>query len=170
MLVCPLLEPLPPPCRRGGSTSTLRFGGSVHHHPLLAAFNIRHALTGVPGLASQTAIPASGIHSMQLDPSDPRRLAFHLGCGWSGVLSLHGATAGSGGSSSGSGGSITHLHAPAHAHPDQPLGSQEGGAAAATASVAQMLLWASTAAPGGADSGALPGPQLCLPCRQDLVL
>lgn len=142
----------------------------MHHHPLLAAFNIRHALTGVPGLASQTAIPASGIHSMQLDPSDPRRLAFHLGCGWSGVLSLHGATAGSGGSSSGSGGSITHLHAPAHAHPDQPLGSQEGGAAAATASVAQMLLWASTAAPGGADSGALPGPQLCLPCRQDLVL
>jgi len=44
----------------------MRFGGTVHHHPLLASFNIRFALTGVPGLASQTAIPASAVHSMQV--------------------------------------------------------------------------------------------------------
>ncbi len=55
-----------PTCRRGGRSSTMRFGGTVHHHPLLASFNIRFALTGVPGLASQTAIPASAVHSMQV--------------------------------------------------------------------------------------------------------
>lgn len=198
---------------RGGSSSTLRFGGTVHHHPLLASINLRHALTGVPGLASQTFIPASAVHSMQvsapaclpacptaclqpllqpsaailqaftwlstmkchvmplvladlaaqlpavparlpalpycsallqLDPCDPWRLAFHLGCGWSGVLHLHSST-------------ITHLHAPAHAfYAEEPpggaglAGADEG---AATASVAQMLLWASTAAPGAGQYG-----------------
>ena len=44
----------------------MRFGGAVHHHPLLASFNMRFALTGVPGLASQTTIPASAVHSMQV--------------------------------------------------------------------------------------------------------
>lgn len=38
----------------------------MHHHPPLAAVNLRYALTGVPGLASQTAIPASAVHSMQV--------------------------------------------------------------------------------------------------------
>ena len=38
---------------------------------------------------------------MQLDPRDERRLAFHLGCGWSGVLDLATQT-------------ITHVHAPAN--------------------------------------------------------
>lgn len=40
----------------------------MHHHPLLASFNLRYALTAVPGLASQTSIPASGVHSMQVRP------------------------------------------------------------------------------------------------------
>jgi hypothetical protein len=140
---------------RGGASSALRFGGTVHHHPLLAAVSLRLALTAVPGLASQTAIPASGVQSLALDPRDPRRLAFHLGCGWSGVLRLQG-----GGASA-----VTHLHAPAHPHPDEPLaaaggGSTQGsGAAAAAASVAQMLLWASTAAPG--EPCTPPPPEHC---------
>jgi hypothetical protein len=64
-----LFYPHPLPARahrRGGSCSTLRFGGSVHHHPLLASVNLRYALTAVPGLARQTAIPASAVHSMQV--------------------------------------------------------------------------------------------------------
>lgn len=62
------MHPTPnlPVARSGGSTSTLRFGGTVHHHPLLASVNLRYALTAVPGLASQTPIPASGVHSMQV--------------------------------------------------------------------------------------------------------
>ena len=38
----------------------------MHHHPLLASVNLRYALTAVPGLASQTAIPARAVHSMQV--------------------------------------------------------------------------------------------------------
>ncbi len=74
---------------------------------------------------------------MQLDPSNPCRLAFHLGCGWSGVLHLHS-------------GAVTHLHAPAHALFAEEAPGGLGDEGAATASVAQMLLWASTAAPGAA--------------------
>mgnify|MGYP006973288484 CR=1 FL=1 len=47
---------------------------------------------------------------MQGDPLDERRLGFHLGCGWSGVLDLPSQA-------------ITHLHAP-----PQLLGPATGGA------------------------------------------
>ncbi|KAL4426389.1 hypothetical protein ABPG77_004683 [Micractinium sp. CCAP 211/92] len=144
---------------RGGSTSTLRFGGTVHHHPLLASVNLRYALTAVPGLASQTPIPASGVHSMQLDPSNPCRLAFHLGCGWSGVLHLHS-------------GAVTHLHAPSHALFAEEAPGGLGDEGAATASVAQMLLWASTAAPALHRQAAWTpdGRRYCVPSRRDDTL
>lgn len=142
---------------RGGSSSTMRFGGTVHHHPLLASVNLRHALTAVPGLARQTAIPSSAVQSMQLDPCDPRRLAFHLACGWSGVLCMEG----------GGGSTVTHLHAPAHTYPESQAPTvastapAEGGAVALPApSAVQMLLLASTAAPGAAVS--LPVWGMCL--------
>ncbi len=52
---------------RGGSSGTVHFGsGGVYHHPLLDSVNLRLALALVPGLASQTAIPASGVQWLQV--------------------------------------------------------------------------------------------------------
>lgn len=51
---------------RGGSSGTLRFGGTVHHHPLLESISLRAALTAVPGLADQTSIPASAVQWLQV--------------------------------------------------------------------------------------------------------
>jgi len=48
----------------------------VHHHPLLASVNLRYALTAVPGLASQTSIPASAVHSMQVQRWLAKRLSW----------------------------------------------------------------------------------------------
>ncbi|GAB4817829.1 hypothetical protein N2152v2_004875 [Parachlorella kessleri] len=85
---------------RGGSSGALRLGSNgVYHHPVLSSLHLRLALTAVPGLASQTAIPAAAIQWLQGDPLDERRLGFHLGCGWSGVVDLPSQA-------------ITHLHAP----------------------------------------------------------
>ena len=95
-----------------------------------------------PAAHTAGALPPSHATPLQLDPTDCRRLAFHLGCGWSGVLDLHA-------------GAITHLHAPAHAPYEEPAGPAAGAAGdgAAFTSVAQMLLWASTAAPGELGQG-----------------
>lgn len=198
---------------RGGSSGALRFGGTVHHHPLLDSLSLRLALTAVPGLADQTAIPASGVQWLQVgwggdsrakrsgklalrphrhviiaatqpradescctcncvstsasgitptfpavsrapallpsaavsspltcchfrmlqcDPRDERRLGFHLGCGWSGVLDLTART-------------ITHLHAP------PPLQQHLGG---------DVGVVASTAAGSGMEFA--PGAERCL--------
>lgn len=110
---------------RGGSGGALRFGGVVQHHPMLACTTLRSALTAVPGLAAQAGgVPPCAVHSMQLDPLNPRRLAFHLGCGWSGVLDLVSRL-------------VTHVHAP-------PLGLAEDPPDGAPT----PALWPGVAAPG----------------------
>lgn len=113
---------------RGGCGGALRFGGVLHHHPMLACVNLRAALGQVAGLAEQAGgVPSCRIHSMAIDPGAPARVGFHLGCGWSGVLDLASRH-------------ITHVHAPPqHLVDEQP--SAEDGARA-------LVLWAQTAAPG----------------------
>eukprot|EP00887_Chlorella_sp_A99_P005412 scaffold1.g5412.t1 len=136
---------------RGGSGSALRFGAvGLHHHPPLGAVGLRGALAGVPGLLEQTGIPASAVQSMQLDPCDPRRLGFHLGCGWSGVLDLVSQA-------------VTHVHAPAHAFADE---GQLGGA---DATAAQLLPWSATAAPAlhRRACWTANGGRFCVPSRRD---
>ena len=115
---------------RGGAGGAPRLGaGGLHHHPPLGAVSLRHSLAAVPGLLEQTGIPASAVHSMAFDPVDPRRLGFHLGCGWSGVLDLASQV-------------VTHVHAPAHAFAD------EHQLAADDVTVTQLMVWSATAAPG----------------------
>jgi WD40 repeat protein len=85
---------------RGGSGGALRFGGVVCPHPFLGSIRLDAALHSVPGLkAAAGHIPDALLRTLRLDPVDPRRLGFHLSCGWSGVLDLVTEA-------------ITHIHAP----------------------------------------------------------
>ncbi len=112
---------------RGGSGGALRFGGVLHHHPILTAVDLRSALLEVPNLAEQAGnVPLCAVHGMVLSPRAPHRAGFHLGCGWSGVLDLHTKR-------------ITHLHAP-----PQPLVDEQPTAADGARA---MVLWAQMAAP-----------------------
>lgn len=89
--------------RKGGGAA-VTFGGVLYQHPSIMCVSLRNALLDIPGLALECGgIPICSIHSFMLDPSDPARLGFHLGCGWSGVFDMSSET-------------ITHIHAPA-----QPL-------------------------------------------------
>jgi hypothetical protein len=113
---------------RGGSGGALRFGGVPNHHPILTAVDLRTALSRVPGLAEQAGrVPVASIHSMSLSPSAPHRAAFHLGCGWSGILDLYSKE-------------ITHVHAPPQALVDEQPTAEDGARA--------MVAWAQMAAPG----------------------
>jgi len=112
---------------RGGRGGALRFGGVPHHHPMLTCVNLRIALTEITALLEQSGgIPLCTVQSMAPDPLNPRRVGFHLGCGWSGVLDLPTRK-------------ITHVHAPPQTLvAEQP--TPEDGARA-------MVLWAQMAAP-----------------------
>ncbi len=86
---------------RGGSGGALLFGGVPHRHALLACHDVRAALARVPGLAAEAGgVPRSALAGAAADPRDPRRVAFHLRCGWAGVLDLESGRA-------------THVYAPA---------------------------------------------------------
>lgn len=112
---------------RGGSGGALRFGGIIHHHPILTTVDLRLALLEVPNLAEQAgSVPSCAVHAMVLNPHAPHRAGFHLGCGWSGVLDLHSKR-------------VTHLHAP-----PQPLVDEQP---TATDGARAMVLWAQMAAP-----------------------
>ncbi len=112
---------------RGGSGGALRFGGIIHHHPILTAVDLRLALLDVPNLAEQAgSVPSCAVHAMVLNPRAPHRAGFHLGCGWSGVLDLRSKR-------------VTHLHAP-----PQPLVDEQPTAADGARA---MVLWAQMAAP-----------------------
>jgi hypothetical protein len=51
---------------RGGRDSTVRFGGVVHSHPTLAAFNLKASIAEVPGLTEQTDIPHCSIQQLKV--------------------------------------------------------------------------------------------------------
>ncbi len=68
---------------RGGTTAA-RALGSQGQHPAVVEVAVRQALMQVPELEQQTSIVRSAVQSLNLDPVDPNRLAFHLQSGWSG--------------------------------------------------------------------------------------
>lgn len=73
---------------RGGTTAA-RALGSQGQHPAVVEVVVRQALMQVPELEQQTSIARSAVQSINLDPVDPNRLAFHLQSGWSGPPSPH---------------------------------------------------------------------------------
>ncbi len=73
---------------RGGSTAA-RALGSQGQHPAVVEVAVRQALMQVPELEQQTSIVRSAVQSLNLDPVDPNRLAFHLQSGWSGEPHTH---------------------------------------------------------------------------------
>ncbi|DBA71631.1 hypothetical protein WJX79_004770 [Trebouxia sp. C0005] len=83
---------------RGGTTAA-RALGSQGQHPAVVEVVVRQALMQVPELEQQTSIVRSAVQSLNLDPVDPNRLAFHLQSGWSGVLDLTRQA-------------VTHVHCP----------------------------------------------------------
>ncbi len=68
---------------RGGTSSAMALG-SQGHHPAVLEVVLRQALMQLPELEQQTSIVRSAVNSINLDPVDPNRLAFHLASGWSG--------------------------------------------------------------------------------------
>lgn len=67
------------------SSSAPSFGASgVRHHNLLGYIDLRRELVKIQELAQETTIPTFQLESLQLDPQDSTRAAFHLSCGWSG--------------------------------------------------------------------------------------
>lgn len=112
---------------RGGSGGALRFGGIIHHHPILSCTDLRTALAAVPGLLAQAgSVPTCAIQSMSLSPVAPYRAGFHLGCGWSGVLDLRSRR-------------VTHVHAPSQPLVDEQPTAADGARA--------MVMWTQMAAP-----------------------
>ena len=68
---------------RGGHAPVQALGAhGPARHPLLASFHLRGVLARAPSLAAQSA---SALHSLLVDPGDPRRAAFTLACGWAGA-------------------------------------------------------------------------------------
>ncbi|XP_048324059.2 uncharacterized protein LOC107412617 [Ziziphus jujuba] len=87
---------------RGGRASSAfqshREFSQPSHRPL-ASFKLASFLEKISPLKAQSDIVAKSIHSIDLDPSCPYQLAFHLDDGWSGVLNLYNFQ-------------VTHIHCP----------------------------------------------------------
>ncbi|XP_030521252.1 uncharacterized protein LOC115734542 isoform X2 [Rhodamnia argentea] len=85
---------------RGGRTETGAFQrpGEVQNLPL-TSFKVTAMLDKIETLKAQSDIVTKEVHSIDLDPSCPYQLAFHLDDGWSGVLDLYNHC-------------VTHIHCP----------------------------------------------------------
>ncbi|XP_057953521.1 uncharacterized protein LOC131147897 [Malania oleifera] len=84
---------------RGGRTSAaFQSHKEVHHHPL-TSIKLASVLEKIGSLKAQSDIIPKEVHSINLDPSCPYQLAFHLDDGWSGVLDIHNFQ-------------VTHIHCP----------------------------------------------------------
>ncbi|XP_021894152.1 uncharacterized protein LOC110811857 isoform X2 [Carica papaya] len=84
---------------RGGRTSTAFQSNKVFRHPPLTSLKLASMLGEIESLKAQSEIVAKEIHSINLNPSCPYQLAFHLDDGWSGVLDMHNFQ-------------VTHVHCP----------------------------------------------------------
>ncbi|TYI10393.1 hypothetical protein ES332_A09G138700v1 [Gossypium tomentosum] len=67
--------------------------------PPLISFKLASKLAKIGSLKAQSDIVPKEIHSIDLDPSCPYQLAFHLDDGWSGVLDIYNLR-------------VTHVHCP----------------------------------------------------------
>ncbi|KAE8721614.1 Transducin/WD40 repeat-like superfamily protein isoform 3 [Hibiscus syriacus] len=68
-------------------------------HPPLVSLKLVSMLSKIGSLKAQSDIVPKEIHSIDLDPSCPYQLAFHLDDGWSGVLDIYNLR-------------VTHVHCP----------------------------------------------------------
>eukprot|EP00249_Psilotum_nudum_P011739 c23353_g1_i2 orf=461-1639(+) len=84
---------------RGGTQSVAFLIPGKDYHPPFATFNLALLLEQISSLREQTDITISAVHSIRLNPSCGRQLAFHLNNGWSGVLDLSEL-------------GLTHIHCP----------------------------------------------------------
>lgn len=84
---------------RGGRSSTGFQSHKEPHYSPLASVKLASVLQKVESLKAQSNIVSKEIHSIDIDPSCPYQLAFHLDDGWSGILDIHNFQ-------------VTHVHCP----------------------------------------------------------
>ncbi|GMY16357.1 hypothetical protein FCV25MIE_35045 [Fagus crenata] len=84
---------------RGGRGSAAFQSHKEVCHPPLTSLKLASMLGKIESLKAQSHIVSKEIHSIDLDPSCPYQLAFHLDDGWSGVLDLYNFQ-------------VTHVHCP----------------------------------------------------------
>ncbi|TYI10391.1 hypothetical protein ES332_A09G138700v1 [Gossypium tomentosum] len=84
---------------RGGRTSAAFQCHNEAGLPPLISFKLASKLAKIGSLKAQSDIVPKEIHSIDLDPSCPYQLAFHLDDGWSGVLDIYNLR-------------VTHVHCP----------------------------------------------------------
>ncbi|OMO75027.1 hypothetical protein COLO4_26371 [Corchorus olitorius] len=84
---------------RGGRTSAAFQCHNEAGHPSLLSLKLATMLAKIGSLKAQSDIVPNEIHSINLDPSCPYQLAFHLDDGWSGVLDIYNLR-------------VTHVHCP----------------------------------------------------------
>ncbi|KAK8707345.1 hypothetical protein V6N13_058406 [Hibiscus sabdariffa] len=74
---------------RGGRSSAAFQCHNEAGHPPLVSLKLASMLSKIGSLKAQSDIVPKEIHSIDLDPSCPYQLAFHLDDGWSGVLDIY---------------------------------------------------------------------------------
>ncbi|XVF19229.1 hypothetical protein REPUB_Repub11eG0091900 [Reevesia pubescens] len=84
---------------RGGRASAAFQCHNEAGHPPLVSLKLASMLAKIGSLKAQSDIVPKEIHSIDLDPSCPYQLAFHLNDGWSGVLDIYNLR-------------VTHVHCP----------------------------------------------------------
>ncbi|KAL4283984.1 hypothetical protein GQ457_16G006240 [Hibiscus cannabinus] len=84
---------------RGGRASAAFQCHNEAGHPPLVSLKLASMLSKIGSLKAQSDIVPKEIHSINLDPSCPYQLAFHLDDGWSGVLDIYNLR-------------VTHVHCP----------------------------------------------------------
>ncbi|KAK7257859.1 hypothetical protein RIF29_32136 [Crotalaria pallida] len=84
---------------RGGRASTTFQSHKEICHPPLTSLKLATLLEKIGSLKAQADIVPKEIHSIDLNPSCPNQLAFHLNDGWSGVLDINNFQ-------------VTHIHCP----------------------------------------------------------
>lgn len=84
---------------RGGTNSTAFQSRKDMSHLPLASLHLAPMLQKIASLKAQSEIVPKEIHSINVNPSAPHQLAFHLDDGWSGVLDIYKSE-------------VTHVHCP----------------------------------------------------------
>ncbi|XP_042016771.1 uncharacterized protein LOC121764810 isoform X2 [Salvia splendens] len=92
--------------RGGRSLSTFKNHKEEYHSPLITV-KLAPELAKISPLKAQSSIVPKEIHSIDINPSCPYQLAFHLDDGWSGVLDTNRLQ-------------VTHIHCPPPPWLDEP--------------------------------------------------
>ncbi|KAI3461076.1 hypothetical protein Pfo_017739 [Paulownia fortunei] len=92
---------------RGGRSYTAFRNHKEEYCSPLTTVKLAHELEKISSLKAQSNIVSKEIHSIDIDPSCPYQLAFHLDDGWSGVLDTNKFQ-------------VTHIHCPPPPWLDEP--------------------------------------------------